>query len=185
MESRNQQPGSGMSHGNISVALRNVLRSGPLSPEQLADILEEPHTRRAWWLDLHTGCDLLTGTSFDLINQAVDKVQGPITKGNTAPTGSNGQPADAPVFVFGQAASSNELTMPVCECAQPVASLKPFDWQCAKCKGVIPSSNQVSSAPHKHGLGIADHEFDCTCSVCWTHNCGAFSSQQRRDLEAM
>jgi hypothetical protein len=152
--------------------LRKVLSSGPLTPEQLADVLDEPHTRRAWWLDLHSGADLHAGTTISDIQAAVGRAAGSKTAtGN----GSNGQPAAAPVSVttlrrgycekcekflaeserlihqhpvrivsgdapisFGHVAA-NELTMPVCECSQPVASLIPFDWQCAKCKGVIPS----------------------------------------------
>jgi hypothetical protein len=145
--------------------LRKVLSSGPLSPEQLADIWDEAPTRRAWWLDLHSSADLHAGTTIGDLEQAVEKHR----------NGSNGQPAAAPVSVttlrrgycekcekflaeserlihqhpvrivsgdapisFGHVAA-NELTMPVCECSQPVASLIPFDWQCAKCKGVIPS----------------------------------------------
>ena len=102
MESRNLQPVSGMSDGKLSVVLRKptetlsaVLRSGPLSPEQLADILDEPHTRRAWWLDLHTSSDLRTGSTIDDLHEAVYRAQG---SNNTATqNGSNGQPAAAPV----------------------------------------------------------------------------------------
>jgi hypothetical protein len=142
MEGRNLQPVSGMSDGKLSVVLRKpaetlsaVLRSGPLSPEQLADILDEPHTRRAWWLDLHTSSDLLTGSTIDDIDAAVRRAQSSSTKG------SNGQPAAAPVLV-----SDSALTVPVCECSQPVASIRPFDWQCAKCKGVIPSITDYPEA---------------------------------------
>ena len=98
MESRNLQPVSGMSDGKLSVVLRKpaetlsaVLRSGPLSPEQLADILDEPHTRRAWWLDLHTSSELRAGSTIDDIDDAVRRAQSSCTKG------SNGQPAAAPV----------------------------------------------------------------------------------------
>jgi hypothetical protein len=47
----------------METSLQPVMGIGALSPEQLADILDEPHTRRAWWLDLHTSSDLFTGTT--------------------------------------------------------------------------------------------------------------------------
>jgi hypothetical protein len=111
MENRNLQPVSGMNDGKISVvlrndlrntlpdALRNRLRSGPLSPEQLADILDEPHTRRAWWLDLHTSADLHAGTTISDLQAAVGRANGRFEgSNNTAtPNGSNGRPAASPV----------------------------------------------------------------------------------------
>jgi hypothetical protein len=124
MENRNQQPVSGTTHGNLSVVLGKeteklaaVLRSGPLSPEQLADILDEPHTRRAWWLDLHTSNELLTGTTINDLDATVAKAcpafgfcalcGEPAGKSHssecpraTRQKGSNGQPAVAP-FSFG------------------------------------------------------------------------------------
>jgi hypothetical protein len=143
MEVRNQTQPPGTNHGNVSVVLRNTLpeelkntlRSGPLSPEQLADILDEPHTRRAWFLDLHTSADLFTGTTISDLQDAVDRSKG--SNKTATHTGSNGQPAVAPVSI--SSLTCSDLVMPVCECSQPVSSIRPFDWQCAKCKGVIPS----------------------------------------------
>jgi len=96
MQQHNLQPGSGASHGSSSVGLipKHLLCQGPLSPEQLADALDEPHTRRAWWLDLHTGCDLNTGTSIDQAIKAVDKVLGAVSS-----PGSQGEPAKAPISI--------------------------------------------------------------------------------------
>jgi hypothetical protein len=45
----------------------------PLSPEQLADILDEPHTRRAWWLDLHTSSEMFTGTTITDLESSVQQ----------------------------------------------------------------------------------------------------------------
>lgn len=67
---------------------RAALSAGPLSPEQLADILDEPHTRRAWWLDLHTGADLFTGTITDL-----DSVVKRIAPACARPAQGNGETA--------------------------------------------------------------------------------------------
>lgn len=51
-------------------------RSAPiLDPERLADVLEEAHTRRAWWLDLHTSSDILAGTTITDIDNAVSRVE--------------------------------------------------------------------------------------------------------------
>lgn len=58
----------------ITPETRAALSAGPLSPEQLADILDEPHTRRAWWLDLHTSGDLLTGTTITDLNSVVERI---------------------------------------------------------------------------------------------------------------
>jgi hypothetical protein len=123
--------------------LRKVLSSGPLTPEQLADIWDEAPTRRAWWLDLHSSADIHAGTTISDLQQAVEKHR----------AGSIGQLAAAPVSFDPERCACNgpgcpdcsaALTMPVCECRQPVASLIPFDWQCAKCKGVIPSPASYS-----------------------------------------
>jgi hypothetical protein len=96
-------------------SLREILPPYVLTPEQLADILDEPHTRRAWWLNLHTGCDLLTGTTIDDLEAKVKKFYGgsslvpaepdgvasaELIKGSLARVpllGSDGQPAVAPV----------------------------------------------------------------------------------------
>ena len=136
---RNLQPGSGMSHGNSSVGRipKALLCQGPLSPEQLADILDEPHTRRVWWLNLHTGCDLRTGTTISDLESAVAVA--------TTAAGSNGQPAAAPVSFAEGVNASSVLLMPLCECKRPVASIRPFDWQCAMCKGVIPALSNAEA----------------------------------------
>lgn len=36
---------------------------------------EQTFARRAWWLELHTGADLRTGTTFDQIEAAVERAE--------------------------------------------------------------------------------------------------------------
>jgi hypothetical protein len=160
--------------------LRKVLSSGPLTPEQLADILDEPHTRRAWWLDLHTSSDLLAGTTVSDLNAAVARAEYhppvmccglcdayvPTLEGwfehgeGKCNAGSVGQPADAPVSLS--------------RCLR-IDHAHTIDAGCWELRPYEERRAELKPAPHKHGNGIADHEFDCTCSICWTHNCGAFA----------
>jgi hypothetical protein len=117
--------------------LRKVLSSGPLTPEQLADVLDEPHTRRAWWLDLHSSADIHAGTTISDLQAAVGRAGGGRFDGcnNTATrNGSNGQPSAAPISFAPERCACNGsglslITAPrsPCRCAAP------------NVKGVIPS----------------------------------------------
>lgn len=46
-----------------------------VSPEQLAESWDDSYARRRWWQELHTSRDLLVGTTFSDLNDAVDAVQ--------------------------------------------------------------------------------------------------------------
>ena len=85
------------SHGNSSVGLNKLRQiTHVMSPEQLADILEEPHTRRSWWLDLPSTRELFTGTTIGQIEQTVEKTFSGSPFGRRS--GSQGEPAKAPFF---------------------------------------------------------------------------------------
>lgn len=86
-----------MNRDTSITANRAALSAGPLSPEQLADILDEPHTRRAWWLDLHSTGELLTGTTIMDLTSVVERIIPPCTR----PAQGNGEPA-VPRFSFGE-----------------------------------------------------------------------------------
>jgi hypothetical protein len=112
-----------------------------LYPEQLADAIDDAHPRRAWWRELHSTTDFFTATTIIDLEAAVGRA----TPKLEHPEGSNGETAVAPIFFERCACNgpgcpdcSAALTIPVCACVQPMPSLRPFDWQCAKCKGVIP-----------------------------------------------
>lgn len=60
------------SHSGYATAWERDIRVH-LSPEHMADILDEPHTRRAWWLDLHTSSEMFTGTTITDLESSVQR----------------------------------------------------------------------------------------------------------------